>query len=77
MIVFKNLRMFSVVEFNEQFGGGLAVVHCKWFTPLKREVFWPPYKDNKSYRKALKQGEEISDTWSLFPITKCYYTTGM
>lgn len=69
--------MFSVVEFGPDSGGGLAVVNTSWLTPLKKEVHWPPYKDMKIFKRAVTKGEEISDNWKIYSITKCYYSTGM
>lgn len=69
--------MYSLVEFAEDAGGGLAVVSSKWLTPFKKEVFWPPYKHSKLFNKAVQKGEEVSDEkWKLYSVSKVYYTTG-
>lgn len=68
--------MFVVVEFEEGSGGGLAIVHSLWLTPRKKEVFWPPYKDNGQYIRALKRGEESTDTWTLYTISRIFYEDG-
>lgn len=31
----------------------IALVHCSWFTPRKKEVWWPPYKTGAQFKKAL------------------------
>lgn len=69
--------MFSVVEFGPESGRGLAVVNSAWLTPFKKEVHWPPYKDSKLFNRAVTKGEDISDKWKLYSITKCYCSTGM
>lgn len=69
--------MFNVIEFNAEAGGGLALVHKKWLTPRKKEVFWPPYKHQKQFTKSLNMGEEVDSVkWKLFGIEKTYYETG-
>lgn len=69
--------MFNVIEFDAEAGGGLALVHKSWITPRKKEVYWPPYKDQKVFTKALKFGEEVDEAkWKLYGIEKTYYETG-
>lgn len=69
--------MFKIIEFNKEEGGGLAIVHAKWITPRKKEVFWPPYKDNTTYMRALKKGEEINEeTWQIYRIARNFYESG-
>lgn len=61
--------MYSVVEFDQGAGGGLAIVHANWLTPRKKEVFWPPYKEHGRFNRALKKGEEINtNTWDIYGI---------
>ncbi|CAH0550419.1 unnamed protein product [Brassicogethes aeneus] len=43
-------------------------------TPLKTQVFWPPYKQKSQHNKALRKGEDSKDTWELFKIKRCFYT---
>ncbi|KAK4885823.1 hypothetical protein RN001_002094 [Aquatica leii] len=64
---------YSVVEFTDADGGGLALVNCKWFTPQKKEVFWPPYKNPSLFNKALKNGESPEISWKSYSIKRNYY----
>lgn len=64
---------YSVVEFTDADGGGLALVNCKWFTPRKKEVFWPPYKNPSLFNKALKNGESPEISWKSYSIKRNYY----
>lgn len=74
--LFYKLGMYCVVQFDKRGGEGLAVVHGNWLTPLKKEVFWPPIKDSKVYRKALLDSEEVHpDTWALYGIQKVFFQT--
>lgn len=66
---------FVVIQFDEEGGNGLAVIHTKWLTPRKTEVFWPPFKDSSLFNKALKQGQEIDDKWKLYSIKKKFFET--
>lgn len=74
----KKFVMFELIEFEESSGGGLSIVHRKWMTPRKTEVFWPPYKEELSrYNKAVKQGELVDeDKWQLYKIKRCFYSCG-
>lgn len=70
--------MFAIVEFAVKQGGCLSVVNSNWLTPRKKEVFWPPYKNNQQFVKALKNSENIiTETWKLYKIRKIFYETGM
>lgn len=70
--------MFSIVEFDESEGGGLAIVRQSWITPRKKEVFWPPYKQTQLYTKVLKQDEPVNyDTWKCCKIKRFFYETGI
>lgn len=70
--------MFAIVEFAVKQGGYLSVVNSNWLTPRKKEVFWPPYKNNQQFVKALKNSENIiTETWKLYKIRKIFYETGM
>lgn len=54
------------VELFLQNGGGVAVVNSGWFTPIKKEVFWPPYKEQNKCDKALRLSEAVdSEKWKL------------
>ncbi|KAK4877662.1 hypothetical protein RN001_010168 [Aquatica leii] len=68
-------KMYSVIEFSDEEGGGVAIVHCKWFTPRKKEVFWPPYKDPNAFNRALIKGVDVSEDWKLFKINRNFYET--
>lgn len=68
---------FIIVQFTEAEGGGISVIHKNWLTPRKSEVFWPPFKDQSQYNKALKKGEPVNtETWKIFKVVKCFYSTG-
>ncbi|XP_071578619.1 uncharacterized protein [Temnothorax nylanderi] len=65
---------YAVVEFDDKNGSGVAAVNSAWLTPLKREVFWPPYKEQKKFDKALKTGEPVdTEKWTLHSITRIFY----
>ncbi|XP_067208803.1 uncharacterized protein [Linepithema humile] len=65
---------YVVVEFDEKHGGGVAAVNNAWLTPLKKEVFWPPYKDQNKFDKALKTGETVdTEKWTLYSISRIFY----
>lgn len=72
---------YVVVEFdvNDENGGGgsVAAVHSAWLTPLKKEVFWPPYKEQTKFDKALRTGETVdTEKWSLHGIRRIFYSSG-
>lgn len=68
---------YVVVEFDEKHGGGVAAVNSAWLTPLKKEVFWPPYKDQNKSDKALKTGETVdTEKWTLHSISRIFYRSG-
>lgn len=73
-------NMFSVVEFKPSDNGdtgGLAVISQAWLTPLKREAFWPPFKDREKFNWAVKNSAKVDEeSWRLFPINKIFYETG-
>ncbi|KAK4886178.1 hypothetical protein RN001_002449 [Aquatica leii] len=62
---------FVGVQFSQD--SGLAVVHEKWLTPRKTEVYWPPCKQQHDYDKLLKCEDEPKDHWQLFSISKLYF----
>ncbi|KAJ8928268.1 hypothetical protein NQ314_019219 [Rhamnusium bicolor] len=70
-----SIAMYNIVEFCNEAGGGLAIVHTNWLTPRKQEVFWPPYKDNSLFTKALKTGERTNEKWKLYEIVRNFYKT--
>lgn len=64
---------YVVAEFEEEQGGGVAAVHSSWLTPRKEEVFWPPYKEQIRFDKALKYGEAVdTETWELFKVSRIF-----
>ncbi|KAF5270263.1 hypothetical protein FQR65_LT17863 [Abscondita terminalis] len=68
--------MFRIVKFDDHDGGGVAIANSKWFTPRKKELYWPPYKEINAYNKALKKGEDVNtDNWKLFKIKRLFYST--
>lgn len=50
-------------------------MHKSWFTPLKREVWWPPYKQQSSFNKAVQKGEiPDENSWKLYSVHRlCFY----
>ncbi|XP_031328595.1 uncharacterized protein LOC116176353 isoform X2 [Photinus pyralis] len=59
-------EMFSLVEFAEESGGGLAIIRTEWFTPRKQEAFWPPTKQSKTFEKVLLNEDQVIDNkWKL------------
>ncbi|KAK4886522.1 hypothetical protein RN001_002793 [Aquatica leii] len=71
LLIYTYLMDFVGVQFSQD--GGLAVVHEKWLTPRKTEVYWPPCKKQHDYDKLLKCGDEPKDHWQLFSISKLYF----
>lgn len=70
--------MFVVIEFEENCGGGLAIVCSNWLTSRKTEVFWTPYKENTQYLRALKIQENFNvETWKIFDVSRIFYESGM
>lgn len=70
--------MFALVEFSPtEAGGGLSIVNSQWLTPRRKQVFWPPYKDQKQFERSVKRTEEVNkDTWTLYNISRVFYETG-
>lgn len=72
----KLYMMYCVIQFDDSGSNSLAVVHETWLTPLKKEVFWPPFKDSKSYKRALCEGTAIdAENWKLFGVNRIFYQT--
>jgi len=66
---------YVLIEFDD--GGGVAVVRKTWITPRKREVFWPPMKDPKTFNKVLENTlHPDTEKWKLYSILRCLYETG-
>ncbi|XP_029171348.1 uncharacterized protein LOC114940763 [Nylanderia fulva] len=53
----------------------IALVHCSWLTPRKKEVWWPPYKTGAQFKKALFREEKPKDqTWTLYGIKQILFS---
>lgn len=69
--------MYAVIEFAPEQGGGVSIVSSTWLTPRKKEVFWPPHKEQAQFVKSVKRSEEINeDTWKLYQVHRIFYETG-
>lgn len=66
------MATFLGIEFLEKGGGGLALVNSKWLTPWRKEVWWPPFKQEQ-FDKLLKKGETPDESWTLYGIFKSYF----
>ncbi|CAG9812832.1 unnamed protein product [Phaedon cochleariae] len=68
---------FLGVEFRDSEdggGGGLAVVHCKWLTPKKKECFWPAIKNQSKYYNILRNGDSPDEKlWTLHKIGRIFF----
>ncbi|KAI4455712.1 hypothetical protein MML48_9g00016783 [Holotrichia oblita] len=68
------MNRFCGVSFNDDDENAIAIINAKWLTPLKREAFWPPYKYQNQYEKAIKNSEEPKEgVWTLYKIKKIYF----
>lgn len=65
--------MFVRVEFPKEDGGGVALVHRKWMTPRKKEVRWPPFKQQDFYDRSLKKGETPNENWKLYGVFRLFF----
>lgn len=63
------------VPFSKIDGGGLAMIHQNWLKSRKSEVFWPPYKNETNYNRALKRGEEAGQDWVKYKLTNIFYSS--
>ncbi|XP_051560604.1 uncharacterized protein LOC127444956 [Myxocyprinus asiaticus] len=62
---FSSMLPFAVVDF--MYSGGVAIVHCKWFTgPEEDACYWPPGRVNIS--KAVKDGLVPNTDWPQFKV---------
>lgn len=68
--------MFVGIEFDEKNGGGVALIHSNWLTPRKREVWWPPFKQQEHYERSLKKGESPNENWLLYPVERTFFEEG-
>lgn len=63
------------VEFSEN--GSIGLVRSSWLTPLKQEVFWPPFKTTSAFNKALVSFEEPDlDEWKIYGIKRSFFECG-
>lgn len=76
MLVASSKMAFIGVEFKASEGGGLAIVRSSWLTPRKSKVFWPPYRTQDLYNKALVKGEEPEKNWITYSVTRTYFQCG-
>lgn len=66
---------YVIVEWEES--GAVSIINRSWLTPLKREAFWPPCKEQKIFNKILQQNDPMIDNqWVLHAIKRCMYETG-
>lgn len=69
--------MFCVIQFSDEANNSVGVVRNTWLTPMKKEVFWPPYKDAKQFRRALQETEDAdAERWQLYGVSRVFYQTG-
>ncbi|KAK4886820.1 hypothetical protein RN001_003091 [Aquatica leii] len=66
-------KMFPLVEFAEESGGGLSVIRSEGYTPRKKEVFWLSTKESKKFEKILLSENQTFDKWKLYSIKRCLY----
>lgn len=64
------------IEFCETTGGGVALVHETWLTPRKKEVFWPNYKQQSQFNRAVTCGQAPEDNWKLYAVKRCFFESG-
>lgn len=63
---------FVGVEFPEN--GLIGLVHSSWFTPLKQNVLWPPYRTSAAFNRALTQCEEPDENnWKLSGVKRIFF----
>lgn len=68
---------FAGIEFEDADGGDVALINTSWLTPRKREVFWPPFKHQWQFDKAVKTGMPPEEnTWHLFSIKRSFFEVG-
>ncbi|XP_057668139.1 uncharacterized protein LOC130901070 isoform X3 [Diorhabda carinulata] len=63
---------FVGVEFSEN--GLICLVHSSWFTPLKQNVLWPPYRTSAAFNSALTLCEEPNEhNWKLSGVKRIFF----
>ncbi|XP_031344736.1 uncharacterized protein LOC116171856 isoform X2 [Photinus pyralis] len=68
--------MYAIVEFDDNHGGGVCAIPSLWLTPKKKEAFWPPFKDQSKFDKALSQREAVDESsWQLYNVSRIFYET--
>lgn len=65
---------YTGVEFVDD--GSVALVCTEWFTPRKRQVFWPPFRTQDQYDKVLKKLQTPDDTWTLYAVKRSFFASG-
>lgn len=65
--------VFVGIEFFEADGGGVALIHEKWLTPRKKEVWWPPVKQQDHFSKALKKGDSPAANWKIYGVARTFF----
>ncbi|KAK4887821.1 hypothetical protein RN001_004092 [Aquatica leii] len=67
--------MFVLLEFREHNQDTtVGVVHSSWLTPKKKEVYWPAYKNQSAFDKAILKGEPVGNKWELFTVKRIFGT---
>ncbi|CAH1106750.1 unnamed protein product [Psylliodes chrysocephalus] len=70
------VTMYYVIQFDETGDNSVAVVDENWLTPLKRQVYWPPLKDTRIFRRALAEHQEVdSEIWKVYGVKKIFFQT--
>ncbi|KAK4886894.1 hypothetical protein RN001_003165 [Aquatica leii] len=67
--------MFVLLEFREHNQDTtVGVVHSSWLTPKKKEAYWPAYKNQSAFDKAILKGEPVGNKWELFTVKRIFGT---
>lgn len=62
---------FAGVKFEN---GDIAVVNKKWFTPRKKEIFWPPCKTQREFDKLIKENAEpLEESWKIYSVKRSFF----
>ncbi|CAH0547151.1 unnamed protein product [Brassicogethes aeneus] len=62
------------IQFEEQDGpGSIALIINNWLTPRKKEVFWPPYKTQFTFNRALEKKESAQKNWTLYKVSRIFF----
>lgn len=66
---------YKIVEFENK---EVAVVVENWLTPNKQNAYWPSIIcDRLSYIRTLKRMQEADQNWSIYPVSRIFYETGI